>query len=565
VGIPFQWEALDPGQRAALKNDPALLRWVRGSSSDSRANGGPYRDRITPLDAFTHSAPVLLPKEPPGNYPDSDHRTYRESRVLHAAEPVLFAADNGGLLHAFRAGPDGGEELFAYLPSSLMSRLFTLATKATGYLPILDGLLVVEDARLGDPDIANPWRTVLLGSLGRGGAGIYALDVTRAGDPGAEIPAGELLMWEIDSRFPRRTENGSPAYPHLGELHSPVSVIRTGDSQGDQGWFALIPNGLHSSSGATVLYLADLADGSLYQEIILSADGGGGLRSATAVDLDGNSTTDRVYAGDHHGRVWRLDWNADTRRFQSRYTAGGEPTPLFQAQVDGTGGAASKPIDGGFAISTLAGRAAEDATIVHFGTVAEHPLTNGLYAIWDSNDVPLTGADRLMQRQFRESEVAGTRVRTVEGEPFQYQEDGIRGWVVDLPLAGEFLAGTPSRFHDRLLFSTRTFSDPARTDPCEIRPSGWLMEVDALSGLEPGTAVLDLNGDGRIDDSDLASGRSVPGGVESGEESPVPPVFERMPGNTEPGLIRLEGGTGGSVTARALPLRLRRFAWRRRE
>ena len=72
---------------------------------------------------------------------------------------------------------------------------------------------------------------------------------------------------------------------------------------------------------------------------------------------------------------------------------------------------------------------------------------------------------------------------------------------------------------------------------CSYGGSGWLMELDALSGSHPLDPVLDVNGDGKIDSTDV---------ITSGG-SDIPPSGRKMSGiPSAPGIL---GGAGGSSTS----------------
>ena len=565
VGLPLLWPELNPGQRAQLGNDPAVVEWIRGSTAHSASRGGSFPDRATAMGAVTHAPPVVLDPEIPGHHADGDYDAFRQSRIAAGHGSTLFVSDNNGLLHAFNAEPDGGGELFAFMPSTFMREMPNLALSEPAYTPLLDGPLVLEDARLDDISGSVGWRTVLMGSLGHGGAGVFALDVSSVGSPHGPPGIEELFLWEINTRFPVLAGSGTPAYPHLGELHSPAPIVRLRSDQGEETWLAVIPNGINSETGATVLYLVDLADGTRHQEIILSAESGGGLNVATAIDLDGDLDVDRIYAGDQHGRVWRLDHDPNGLYFRSPYSRDGDPEPFFQAPPDPAAPESARSIASGFAINDLRGVSPEYGLMLYFGTTAAAPAVNSIYGVRDENQQVSTGSEPLVERRFVETEVAGRRIRTVTGTPLSTRRDDMAGWKLDLPEPGEFIVDTPLRHHDRLLFVTRQFGDASTRDPCLAEPAGWVLEIDADSGLEPSTLVLDVDGDGAIDGSDLGPGQTVPSGSRIDGESPNMPLMRRIGNGPNSALLRLEGDTSGQIRARMIPMRPGRIAWRRLE
>ena len=103
-------------------------------------------------------------------------------------DTLIYVQANDGMLHAFYdEGVNAGKERWAFIPPNVLcgGRLKGLKVDSSGnwiqdgnlssrYL--CDGPVVVEDVEDG----SGNWKTVLLGSLGYGGTGLYALDVDRS-------------------------------------------------------------------------------------------------------------------------------------------------------------------------------------------------------------------------------------------------------------------------------------------------------------------------------------------------------------------------------------------------
>jgi type IV pilus assembly protein PilY1 len=80
------------------------------------------------------------------------------------------------------------------------------------------------------------------------------------------------------------------------------------------------------------------------------------------------------------------------------------------------------------------------------------------------------------------------------------------GWYLDLAPPpdndagiGERVIANPVLRYDRIIFTTAIPS----SDPCDYGGSGWLMELSALYGSRLSYAVIDVNGDGLINDLDV--------------------------------------------------------------
>jgi Neisseria PilC beta-propeller domain len=192
----YQDDPADPGDPPQLKTD-----------DDGNAPAGyPHK-----LGDIFHSEPLLL--EPPSFYPYlSANLTpggagtgYLDFATLQAKRrKVSFVGSNDGFLHAFDAGVWGrdttnfptshdlgtGREIFAYAPRMVInSKMPNLLNFPPLPQYFVDGSMGSADVFI-DPinDGVTPtatqraWRTVLVGSLRQGGAGVYALDVTQPDD-----------------------------------------------------------------------------------------------------------------------------------------------------------------------------------------------------------------------------------------------------------------------------------------------------------------------------------------------------------------------------------------------
>jgi Tfp pilus tip-associated adhesin PilY1 len=79
-----------------------------------------------------------------------------------------------------------------------------------------------------------------------------------------------------------------------------------------------------------------------------------------------------------------------------------------------------------------------------------------------------------------------------------------RGWVENLPDSGERLTGTPLVFNNGIIYNTFV---PGTLLCGTAAGYGWLMAVDYLNGGNYG--AFDKNGDGKVDDTELAAGQKT--------------------------------------------------------
>jgi type IV pilus assembly protein PilY1 len=165
--------------------------------------------------------------------------------------------------------------------------------------------------------------------------------------------------------------------------------------------------------------------------------------------------------------------------------------------------------------------------MVYFGTgkffevgdniIPATPQVNTFYAIRDTDNA-VSGRGEL-QAQTIDYELYdqtfGTNVfdnRVVSDNSVDYTTR--KGWYLDLvsPVngaEGERVVVQPLLRNGRMIFSTLI---PA-VDPCGFGGTGWLMEIDAISGARFSFSVFDLDGDGLFDGGDyvtLPDGTTVP-------------------------------------------------------
>src|SRR5699024_9184384 len=159
---------------------------------------------------------------------------------------------------------------------------------------------------------------------------IFALDIT---DPGtfSEGNADDMALWEINPELANYAgpESGSgPGYDELGYTFSRPVIVKMANGE----WAAVFGNGYDSSSGESILYIADIEDGHIIKSFALGSGPDNGLSSPMAIDVDGDYVADRIYAGDLHGNMWVID--VSSRRADDWKPAFGttsKPKPLFSA------------------------------------------------------------------------------------------------------------------------------------------------------------------------------------------------------------------------------------------
>ena len=229
-----------------------------------------------------HSTPVII-GSPSKFFSDTGFSTavgtsqsFRDSNATR--QRVIYAGANDGMLHAFNAGtfdstpPPGlynagtGEELFAYVPKSILPNLknMTVTTTSTHQYMVDSSPKAADvwvDANGDNIKQTSEWKTVLIAGERKGGRGLFALDVTSPHLLGTSPMATDYypeVMWEIDNA----------AVPNLGQTWSEPNIglvqINEGGVSKDR-WVAFVGGGYwHSttlktaaSAGATSITIVD--------------------------------------------------------------------------------------------------------------------------------------------------------------------------------------------------------------------------------------------------------------------------------------------------------------------
>lgn len=496
-GIPFRYASLNSDQQVVL--DAQELAFLRGDRSNEEPSGTFRERRATEgiLGDIVHSAPVYVgtPRaiqrdaEP---YPTASANLYSQfvddSRTRQAA---VYVAANDGMLHAFNAGIPGtnlgdGSELFAYVPNKIIdssqrfqNELDQLSSLVYSHKFFVDLTPTIEDvfmpARRGIT--TKSWNTLLVGGLGGGGKGYYALNITDVDDWDTETNAANNVLWEFtdaDDFYPLDSlgnpiedgagnpvvDLGGDPVKDLGYSFSQPQIVMSNvdDGSGEQKWIAVFGNGYNSTAGIAklfALFIEDGMDGWDPDEVVKLDTGEGvknapdplaglpnGLGTPTVIDVDLNGTADYVYAGDLFGNMYRFDiTDSDSDNWTT--------TKLFQATYDETTATRQAAINK----PTVIKHPTEEGFLVIFGTgsfVTEQDGTStdiqSLYGLWDrfelapATNVSNAKSTRLVEQELTnkvvESGFAFDRFRIVSSNAVNYIPDsgstpGVYGWYID--------------------------------------------------------------------------------------------------------------------------------------
>lgn len=499
TGMAFQWASLTTAQQAALDQDISgtpdglgekRVAYLRGDKSDEAPAGAAFRTRSSPLGDIINSDPTFVGSQNYGfdllaGSEGSSYPAFRQSATYQNRSPMVYVAANDGMLHGFNAKT--GVEVLAYMPDAVYPQLKYITDDSfnNNHRLINDGAPRALDAYVG-----GNWKTILVGTLGGGGKGVYALDVTA---PDSFDSAD--VMWEFTAAD---DSNMGVAIPQ-------ATIARMYNGK----WAAIVPNG-YNSGGNAVLFILDLETGAKLKELDTGVGGENGLSTATPVDVDGDRITDYIYAGDLQGNMWKFDVTGSST---SDWHVAFSGAPLYTAcSADPCTVGNRQPITARpeVGISPPAGY------FVYFGTgryfaVGDNGVGTGantIYAIRDKNEkgastevLPGAGRATLVQQSVLNEQYLtfGSYQEGVRVTTDNQITDADDGWYLDLPTTGERQVSSPILRGGRLILTTVIPSG----DECSAGGDSWLMEIDALSGSRLGESPFDLNRDRSFDIQDF--------------------------------------------------------------
>lgn len=463
---PFEWSNLLPAQQTALGSEQ-VVDYLRGDQSNEQTDANPsgMRSRESLLGTFVNSQPVYVGQPPylkyygnattPGAKEYAEHSLERASRT-----PMLYVGGNGGMLHGFNANT--GEELFAFVPTAAMTdELRKYSVPGYQHHYFVDGELTVAEAYLNGKE----WRTVLVGSLGRGGRSVFALDVTN--------PESITLLWE----------KTADDIPQMGNVLGKPIIAEVGE---DSDWRVLIGNGPNSTGDKAQLITISLNDGSV-TVIDTGEAGDNGLSAVLSWDGNKDGLFETVYAGDQNGNVWRFD-----EIFESSPP---KPFKLFTAKgnqpITAAPWAAVNQRDGRTWVYVGSGRFLNELD-------REDTTTQTWFGLIDENET-ISYSDLRERKILSSGTIAGRGVRTLEAG--SASDISGSGWFIDFTLAGERMI-TPNSFYGSALMGT-TFI-PDGTDPCKPGGRSALWAINPFTGARLSQAVFDVNRNGNYTDDTLS-------------------------------------------------------------
>ncbi|MFN6969684.1 MAG: pilus assembly protein [Rheinheimera sp.] len=470
----FAWSSLTTAEQATFDNQSAIIDYLRGDVSKEQSKGGNFRDRISPIGDLVNSSPELVGAPIDMSYHRyswsgaSDYRNFLNGPAK-ARTPMIYVGGNDGMLHGFNS--ETGVEVFAYIPT-------TMLTPVSGGLNLLKKyseptyshrFSVDGSPAVADVFIDGGWKSILIGSMGRGGNSLFAIDVTNP----TAVDSSKVL-W--DKSF-------SQMGIYLGKPQ--VHRMESGN------WAILVGYGLNNSTHKSGLLVIDIKTGNVLKALPTTAGTASdpnGISEVNVLDIDDDGSVDWVYGGDLHGNVWKFDLSAAST---STWAIANSGLPLFQAK-DPNGN--RQKITGGV-MSSIDPKTGK--SWVFFGTGQylnqddpSNTQTQTWYGIIDGPIV--TSRAELVQRTI--TKVGEDRVVTAANA----LEPGKKGWYMDLIDARERIVDLPVVIGGDLVMNTMI----PDTNVCNPSGSGYIMAVSPYIGGRLKKTFFDTSDDKEFDKND---------------------------------------------------------------
>jgi type IV pilus assembly protein PilY1 len=494
------------GSGAATTGCSALcqttINWARGLDVRDRDRDGSTTDAAHFMGDPLHGRPALIGYGGSPSSPDPK-------------DVVVFVPTNDGFLHAIagHTGSGGGQELWAFIPPELLPRLHSLYENTTTSQRTygLDGdvrVMKLDTNQDGIVDAGDGDRVWIFFGMRMGGDRYYALDVTDRNSP--------KLMWNI----------GPTELPGLGQSWSAPAVtrVRVGSANDNAEKLVLVFGGGYDLGQEVQPYSADDVGNRIFMvdaetgKRLWHAGPSGGVNSPdlvlanmtnaiagriTVIDTDGDLFSDRMYAADLGGRVWRFD--ITNGNAAGSLVAGGVIARLGAADNGTPPAADARRLYNAPDVSLVQRRRQQPYFNIALGSGHRgHPLdlvtADRFYSIRDKQPYA-----RLTQAQYDAlAPIVESDLRDITSDPVGIQVlPGDPGWRYELPARsghlGEKVLAESTTVNNVILFPTFQPLEPSATDPCFPTNVNRVYAINV-----DGNPALDFNNDGRIDNDDTS-------------------------------------------------------------
>lgn len=409
----------------------------------------------------------------------------------------FLAGSNDGMVHFF-SRPNttfAFEELFAYAPSATLSKVQHVASQGYGrtsnpHRYLVDGPIVAQDLNL---DGTGSEEMIAVGSLGRGGKGLYALNLSKAFGKSLSSINNDVVLWDKNSDHPGDASGWTRDGSNLGYTFAkPVIAKVTLSGTADPVWMTVTGNGFNASGASkpSAVYFLDAKTGSLKGQVVLPDTSGMGIGAIAVLDTNKDNIADIVYAADRNGDVWRIKLDPVLENSVAHKLWDGSP---------------NQPITGEIALH----RVKSGEYIVLFGTGSDLLSSDKLdttqqsfYGIRDDlsqdnsySTVDKMAAGRLLKQEIVENkEVNGETYRKVSQHSLPTDGSKSGGWFVDLSVGTVSAERVTQPFIVLAggVFFTTQIPSLGNINRCQSSfGESWVMMLSAETGAAPLQPVIE--------------------------------------------------------------------------
>lgn len=502
--VEFSWDNLSDAQKDILNDDDdkgeSRVAWTRGTE----VSGFKERDTNERLGDIVNSNPKYAGTEDFGYARTEAFGAYDYPAFASGkTKRTVFVGANDGMLHAFDSAT--GTELFAYIPSTVYEQLQVRTEESYGSSFNPHQFSVDGQIFIGDAFYNGKWRTILVGTLGAGGTGVFGLDVT---DP---------TSFDEDSVLFEFNENNAPK---IGNVTSTPVIAPLADGS----WAVIMGNGYNSYDGQARLVVIPL-DGNFVPTYIETGVGGDNGLSEAALSVGAGFLPQFAYAGDRKGNMFKF--NLDTLQLEYKLFEAEGGQPITASPVLGLN--PFKTFDDG-----------SDGIMVYFGTGSYQTSTDlddteiqSFYAIADTGET-VVRTDLFVKNILTETESKRNVDEGNNPNPETYDWsahwENYDGWVLDFDtVSGERVVDKPILMFDRVIFPTVVPTE----SPCDYGGNSWIMALIGVGGLYSSYSPF---AEGDDDDSPAE-------GLESDTLSKLSPPNDAGPNDPDGPAVPCDGGT----------------------
>lgn len=407
--------------------------------------------------------------------------------------PILYQGANDGMLHVVDGRTDGatatrGQELWAYVPRLLHARLADLADPAYSHRYYVDATpAAVQVSGL-------PFTRLLVGGLGKGGRGYYALDISSYA-AASEAEAAGKVQWEF-------------THANMGYTFGTPQIVRTA-----AGWRVVVTSGYDNGGtsggdGGGHVWVLDPASGAVLATLSTGAGTAASPSGLAHLGRVAHAAPDALvrflWGGDLLGNVWRFDLDTLTVvRIASLTDPAGATQPVTAPpEVTLISGSTTK-----FNVMVGTGRYLADEDVPgNVGANAWAAQRQSLYGLFDDTTLATPSLPNLRGSNGATCPAGGgsgdlvcqSAIHVPASNSYQATTHAVnpatrRGWYVDLPADANLthgrIVGKPALTTGGTLVATVNVPTSQRCDP---GGSSWLLALSATTG---GAVPVTVGGD----------------------------------------------------------------------